>query len=156
MDYSRHLLIDAYNVIHRWPELRRALRSGSGLARDALAAAVQVLHDHERVRVTLVFDGQGTEIQVERPGEQLTFSCVYSPATMSADDIIERLIGNAPDPENHVVVTQDLAERHTIEALGASALSPEDLRHWVNRAEQAVARELAAHQKKVDSQWKTR
>src|SRR5690606_27959349 len=44
MDYSRHLLIDAYNVIHQWPELRRALRQGSAAAREALATSVRVIH----------------------------------------------------------------------------------------------------------------
>lgn len=156
MDYSRHLLIDAYNVIHQWPDLKRAMRRGSVYAREMLATRVRVLHDHERIRVTLVFDGQGSEIQVERPGAQLTFSYVFSPASLSADDVIERLVGGASDPESCIVVTRDLAERHTIEALGASACSPDDLRAWVEQAERSVAGGLSAHRKQVDAEWKNK
>lgn len=156
MDYSRHLLIDAYNVIHQWPELRRALRRGSAEAREALAAAVQVLHDHERIRVTLVFDGQGEEIQVERPGELLTFSYLYSSSSLSADDVIERMVGGAPDPKIYLVVTSDLAERHTVEALGGRALSPADLQAWVAAAERAVTAKLKTRRKRVDSDWQNR
>lgn len=156
MDYSRHLLIDAYNVIHQWPELRRALRRGSATAREALGATVRVLHDHERIRVTLVFDGQGREIEVERPGQLLTFSYVYSSSTLSADDVIERMVGAAPDPSIYVVVTNDLAERHTIEALGASALSPDDLQAWVAATEKAVATKIHTHRKRVDADWKNK
>lgn len=156
MDYSRHLLIDAYNVIHQWPELRRALHEGGAAAREALATAVRVLHDHERVRVTLVFDGQGQEIEVERPGKQLTFSYVYSSASLSADDVIERMVGSAPDAKIYIVVTSDLAERHTIEAAGATALSPRDLQAWVATAERAVAGKLKTHRKAIDSEWKNK
>lgn len=130
MDYSRHLLIDAYNVIHQWPDLRHGLRRGSGFVRDALAGAVRILHDRERIRVTLVFDGRGRDLE------------------------IERLVGRAPDPESCLVVTQDLAERQTVEALGASALSPDELHDWILRVEKAVARDLAEHQREVDSRWK--
>lgn len=153
-DYSRHLLIDAYNVIHHWPELRRALRRGTAVAREELASTVRVLHDHERIRVTLVFDGQGSEIQVERPGPQLTFSYLFSPDSLSADDVIERLVGSAPDPENCIIVTRDLAERHTIEALGAIAHTPDDLRAWVMRVEESVARELTDRRKQIEVDWK--
>lgn len=153
-DYSRHLLIDAYNVIHHWPELRRALRRGNGVAREELAAAVRVLHDRERIRVTLVFDGRGSEIEVERPGHSLTFSYLYSPGSLSADDVIERLVGSASDPGNCIVVTRDLAERRTIEALGAVARSPEELRSWIARARAAVARQLADRSRRVDADWR--
>ncbi len=153
MDYSRHLLIDAYNVIHQWPELRRALREGVTSAREALASRVQVLHDHERLRVTLVFDGQGSEIEIERPGRLQTFSYVYSAKTLSADDVIERMIGAAADPEMYLVVTNDLAERHTVEALGAHALSPDDLQSWVTAAERAVTAKLRTRQKQVEADW---
>lgn len=156
MDYSRHLLIDAYNVIHQWPELRRTLGRGSAACREALAAAVRVLHDHERVRVTLVFDGRGDEIEVERPGKVLTFSYVYSSSFMSADDVIERMVGGAPDAKIYLVVTGDLAERHTVEALGASVLSPRDLHAWVAAAEKAVAAKLKTHRRRIESDWNNR
>lgn len=154
MDYSRHLLIDAYNVIHQWPEMRRALQRGSGVAREELARAVRVLHDHERVRVSLVFDGRGKEIEVERPGRPLTFSYIYSSTSLSADDVIERMVGSAPDPKSYLVVTRDLAERHTIEALGARALSPDDLRAWVAQVERSVAGKLRTRQNAIDSEWR--
>jgi len=154
MDYTRHLIIDAYNVIHQWPETKRELRRGSTFAREKLAAAVRVLHDHEQVRVTLVFDGQGPDVTVERPGAQLTFSFLYSPAAMSADDVIERLVGASPDPANLLVVTQDLAERRTIEALGGTVLSPADLRDWIARVERSMTRDLDKNRRNVQNDWK--
>jgi|SRR5690625_775947 len=156
MDYSRHLLIDAYNVIYKWPKLRRLLKQGSGPARDALASMVQILHDHEKIRVTLVFDGQGDEVQIERPGELLTFSYLFSAKSLSADDVIEQLVGRTEDPATCLVVTGDLAERHTVEALGASALSPDDLLAWIAVTEETLATKIRLHRKSLDSVWKNR
>jgi predicted RNA-binding protein with PIN domain len=154
MDFSRHLLIDAYNVIHQWPDLRQAMRRGSVVAREMLGAAVRALHDHERIRVTLVFDGQGSEIEIERPSAQLTFSYLFSPRSLSADDVIERLVGSAADPGNYVIVTRDLAERHTLEALGATVRSPEELRGWVDQVERSILAGLRVKRKEVDAAWR--
>lgn len=153
MDFARHLIIDGYNVIHQWPETKRELRRGSAFAREMLATAVRILHDRERVRVTLVFDGQGREVTVERPGAHLTFSYLYSPSSMSADDVIEQLVGAAPEPVNFIVVTQDLAERQTIQALGGTVMSPQDLHAWIERAQRAARKDLDAHRKMVEGEW---
>ena len=154
MDFFRHLLIDAYNVIHQWPELKQALRRDRAVAREMLAATVRVIHDREHVRVTLVFDGKGEEITIERPGEALTFSYLYSPSSMSADDVIEQIVGASVEPGRIIVATRDLAERRTIEALGGTVISPEDLRDWVARVERALTRDLTERRKTVESEWK--
>jgi|SRR5690625_1242566 len=156
MDYARHLLIDAYNVIYQLPDLRRLLKKGTAAAREALGTRVQVLHDHERIRVTLVFDGKGDEISVERPGELTTFSYVYSTCSLSADDVIEQIVGGTKDPANCTVVTNDLAERHTIEALGATSLSPNDLEAWIAATEDAMVSKIKTRQKTINSVWRNR
>ncbi len=156
MDFARHLLIDAYNVIHQWPETKRALVPDRAIARELLGAAVRILHDRERVRVTLVFDGRGPEITVERPGESLTFSYLYSPSSMSADDVIEQIVGASAEPGTYIVVTRDLPERRTIEALGGTVMTPEDLHAWIARCREALSRDLAERWKTVESRWKAR
>lgn len=154
MDFSRHLLIDGYNVIHDWPELRTELRGGGAVARERLVEAVRVIHDRDRIRVTIVFDGRGEKIEVERPNEELTFSLVYSPASLSADDVIERLVGAAEESSLCTVVTRDRAERETIEALGAQAISPGELRSWVERTGGFLGRDLESHRRDMDRQWR--
>lgn len=155
MEFSRHLLIDGYNVIHDWPELHAELRGDGSVARSLLADAVRPLHDRERIRVTLVFDGRGADIEIERPGGDNTFSFLFSPATMSADDVIERLIGAADDPSLYTVVTRDRAERETIEALGATGMSPRDLKQWIERTQALLARDLKSHSREIDRRWKS-
>lgn len=155
MDFERHLLIDAYNVIYQWPDLRRLLPARQAAARERLAVTVRPIHDWEKIRVTLVYDGQGQDIEIERPTGQTTFSMIFSPATMSADDVIERLIGASANSEQCMVVTRDAAQRTTVEALGASSITPEQLREWVDRTERAISADIAARRRQVEREWKS-
>ncbi len=155
MECAKHLLVDGYNIAHAWPALRRVLeREGREVVRDSLVARLRVLHDFERVRVTIVFDGRGTDIAIERPTPQPTFSVVYTPGGMTADDLIEQLAAQAAEPAAVIVATADQAERDTIEAAGAAALSPDQLLEWVERVERAQATAVDQHRRQVDRQWR--
>ena len=134
MNFTQHLLIDGANILHAWPELRALLKRDRSAARSQLAQQVAAIHDGERVRVTLVFDGRGQELVMERPSGQVTFSVLYTPASLTADDVIEQLVGQAAEPANCVVATDDQAERQTVAALGAHVMAAEDLLVWVRRA----------------------
>lgn len=136
-----HLLVDGSNVVHAWPELRAELRRAKEVAKARLVERLRPLHDAAGWRVTVVFDGRGSEIAIERPGPELTFSVLHTPAGTTADDIIERLVAHAADPRAITVATGDRAERSTVEAAGAATVSPEGLREWADRAaaEQSAA-----------------
>jgi predicted RNA-binding protein with PIN domain len=135
MNFTQHLLIDGANILHAWPESRALLKRDRSAARSQLAQRVAAIHDGEQVRVTLVFDGRGKELVVERPSGQVTFSILYTPSSLTADDVIEQLVGQAAEPVNCVVATDDQAERQTVAATGAQVISSEDLAAWVRRAE---------------------
>jgi predicted RNA-binding protein with PIN domain len=150
-------LIDGYNLIHHWPELRKVLaEEGGEVARGRLAALVRVLHDVEQVRVSLVFDGRGSELTIERPSQQLTFSFLFSPAGLPADDVIEQLVAQAKVPADVLVATADQREMETIRALGAEGLSPESLQAWIDRVGREQTARLAERRRSVDKAWKRR
>lgn len=157
VEFSQHLLVDGYNIVHAWPEMRRLLiREGRDVARARLVERLRVLHDFERVRVSVVFDGRGADIAIERPTPHTTFSVLYTPAGMTADDVIEQLTVQSAAPRAVFVATADQAERDTVEAAGAQTLSPEQLAEWIERAERAQGVALGEHQRQVESQWRKR
>ena len=133
--YEKHLLIDGSNILHAWTALRVLLKSDRETARAKLSQMLSVLHDEEQVRLTLIFDGRGEKLSIEYPGAQKTFAHIYTPAGTTADDVIEQLVGQAVEPANCTVATNDRAERQTIEASGANGISAEELAAWVQRAE---------------------
>lgn len=130
------------------------LQEGREVARERLVERLRVLHDFEQLRVSIVFDGRGAEIAIERPTRHATFSVLYTPSGTTADDVIEQLATQAQAPAEVIVATADRAERDTIEAAGATALSPEQLAEWVSRAGAGQNHALAEHNRRVDRQWR--
>jgi predicted RNA-binding protein with PIN domain len=123
-------------------------------ARTQLTQRLSSIHDTEQTRVTLVFDGRGDELVVERPSAHVTFSVLYTPSSLTADDVIEQLVGRAADPSSCHVATGDQAERQTIEAAGAVWVPPSDLAAWVARAEARVASGLKDINRRNSAEWK--
>lgn len=155
MEFAKHLLVDGYNIAHAWPDLRRVLvAEGRDVARAQLVERLRVLHDFERLRVSVVFDGRGADIAIERPTRHATFSVLYTPAGMTADDLIEQLAAQAASPGDVIVATADRAECDTVEVAGATVLSPEQLAEWVERAGAAQSETVAEHRRKVERQWR--
>lgn len=155
MEFEKHLLVDGYNIAHAWPELRRILMTeGRDVARAQLVERVRVLHDFERMRVSVVFDGRGADIAIERPTPHATFSVLYTPGGMTADDLIEQLAVQSPKPADVFVATADQSERDTVEAGGVQVVTPEQLAEWIERVGRAQSVAVEEHTKRTASQWK--
>ena len=154
MAFEKHLLVDGANILHAWPELQALLPKDRDAARARLAQRLSAIHDSEEVRITLVHDGRGGELVVERPSKQETFSVLYTPSALTADSVIERLVGKSARPAECIVASGDRAIRQTISALGATPISPDDLAAWVARAEQQQMRQLKRLRRTTEQEWR--
>ena len=124
MPEKKYLLVDGHSVIYGLPELRALHSRQPHKCREVLIRLLTELHDSSDWLVTLVFDGKTGPTEPAEPGK---LAIIYSREGQTADSIIERLVGLAPDPARVFVVTADGAERVTVESLGAVAMSPERL-----------------------------
>lgn len=154
MAFEKHLLVDGANLLHAWPELRALMKRDRNAARSQFVQRLGAVHDAEQTRVTVVFDGRGDELVVERPSGHVTFSILYTPSSLTADDVIEQLVGRAADASLCHVATGDQAERQTIEATGAVWVPPADLAAWVGRAEARVASDVKGLNRANAQKWK--
>jgi len=150
---KRHLLVDGSNIVRDWPELRELHRRDRAAAHAQLEGSLARLHDHEGVRVTLVFDGSGSDLDVRCPGGQRTFAVVRTPSGTTADDFIEGWIGRASAPAACVVATGDVAEGRTVVGLGAEWISPDELASWVKRAATSLDAGLAQRRRENARSW---
>ncbi len=134
-----HLLVDGSNVLHAWPETAALLRRDKNAARARLIDVLASVHGTRECRITIVFDGSGSELAVERPIDDVTFSVLTTPSGVTADEVIEQLVTQGKTPGDCTVVTADRAVRQSVEAAGGSSLPPADLAKWIERAgEQAL------------------
>jgi uncharacterized protein len=152
--FAKHLLIDGSNLVHAWPELRALGKRDRDAARARLSQEVSVIHDMEQFRVTLVFDGRGADLVIERPSGHATFTHLYTATGVTADDVIEQLVGQAAEASACYVATDDRAERQTIEALGATGVSSEELAAWVRRLAGRQRTLLSERQQRNDREWR--
>ncbi len=156
VSFTRHLLIDGANVAHGWPELRAMMRRERDEARALLVRRVAVLHDEEQMRVTVVFDGRGAELSIERPSGHATLSVLHTASGVTADEVIEQLVAAAAEPANCLVVTADRAERQTVAATGAHVLSPDDLARWIAQVEERQSGRLSDLRRDNEHKWRKR
>ena len=153
VESGKHLLVDGSNVLHAWPELRALIGRDRSTAQARLVAALTAIHDAEAVRVTVVFDGSGTEVEISCPGGRASFAIVRTPSGMTADDFIESWVGRAAAPGLCWVATGDRAEVRTVEALGGQTLAPDDLASWCGRAAARLEEKLAGRKRENDREW---
>ena len=154
VNFVQHLLIDGANVLHASPELRELLKRDRDTARSQLIQQVAAIHDGEQIRVTVVFDGRGSELIVERPLGEVTFSVVYTPSSLTADDVIEQYVGRSANPADCVVATGDRAEAQTVRATGAHVISPDELLAWGQRAQTRLSAKATGIRRKNAQDWR--
>jgi predicted RNA-binding protein with PIN domain len=158
-DYSQseHLILDGYNLIHAIPEVRNAMRvHGLSVARERFQELSSCLHDPGKVRLTIVYDGQGGKIDVDQPiPDDPGYAIVYSPSGVSADEVIERLVTNADAPERILVATKDNAIAQTFAASGAFVLTPDELLDRIQRVNSGRSRVLQEKRRQNRKEWDT-
>jgi predicted RNA-binding protein with PIN domain len=153
---SKHLLVDGANILHAWPELRALLKRDRTAAQAKLVSYLSVIHDNDGVRVTVVFDGSGADLDVTCPGGRQTFAVVRTPTGMTADVFIERWVARAVDPATCWVATADVGEGSSVAALGGQWIDPDDLESWVKRAATGLGSKLAGRRDENDKKWRSR
>ena len=123
---AQYLIVDGHSIIFAWPKLRQLHARRSSLAREALVKKLRHYQDWTGVHVVVVFDGRGERVTEQSdPHDVQVF---YARRDQSADAIIERLASKYASRFDVTVATSDSLEKETVNACGASCLSPEGLR----------------------------
>lgn len=152
---AKHLLVDGYNIIHQWPELARLLKDfGVEAARAQLGECLRPIHDSEHYRVTIVFDGRGKSPEIERPSPDLTFSFLFTPTGITADQMIEELVSTAKYPLEIIVATRDNLLTETVGANGGLTLSPQQLLDWVDSCRKRVTAIVQDQNRSSRARWR--
>ncbi|MFH0954182.1 MAG: NYN domain-containing protein [Verrucomicrobiota bacterium] len=118
--HAAWLIVDGYSLLHRDPALKPTSRGGLKTARQRLVRNLEEVAGLAADRITVVFDGTASG---SGEGYESAVQVLFSPSHQTADTVIERLVHACPEPGQVLVVTSDLAERHTVSAAGAHTMS---------------------------------
>src|SRR5690606_37583424 len=121
------LLVDGYNMIGAWPEPERLKELDLEAARERLPAKLAEYQGCPGTRVYVIFDAH----QVRGLGKtyrQHKLTVIYTREKETADECIERLVGELMKRGRHIyVATSDMIEQHVAFGKGALRVSAREL-----------------------------
>ncbi len=137
-----HYIVDGYNVIHAWPELRELAAGELAEARDRLVHRMAEYGAYEGYDMTIVFDALFTTDEAHEEQRGAHLSVIYTAAGETADSYIERLAYESVRAGREVhVVTSDGAEQTIALGVGAYRLPPRELWRRVKKRREKLRRE---------------
>ena len=153
---AEYLLVDGYNIIYAWDDLKELANTNIGSARDALIDMLCNYRSWTSAEIVLVFDAykiKGGHRKTERHGN---IYVVYTEEAESADTYIEKLSYGMKKRYKVKVATSDYAEQ--IIALGNNAqpIWASDFRMEIDRVNQEISDWIKKHNIKAELESKNR
>lgn len=140
------MIVDGYNVIHAWPELKRLLNEASlEAARDRLIERLAVFGMVTGAEVTVVFDSRHAPAPTEEMIEGVRV--MFTRKGHSADHAIERLAYEASGSGGVITVaTSDRFQSDMVRGMGGAVVSATELERQVTAAEGEMGRRVQRYQ----------
>jgi predicted RNA-binding protein with PIN domain len=101
----RVYLIDGYNLLHQFPELRRKMEYDLENARESLLARLTGFSLAKNVEVSVVFDGSGEPDPAS--SRKRTVRVRFSRPPEKADPLIKKMISERKNDEEIILVSSD-------------------------------------------------
>ncbi len=130
---DNYLLVDGYNIIFAWQELRELAEGNLEAARGKLADILCNYQGYKDNIVILVYDAYRVE---GNPGEHIQYlniHIVYTKEAETADMYIEKVTHEIGRKHHVTVATSDAMEQMIVWGQGAARLSAEGLREEIEQ-----------------------
>lgn len=133
---NRIIVIDGYNVINNWADLRETAELDMAVAREALIERMVNYAGLAELQIKIVFDAHLVKNGSGSREVRHDVEIIYTRQGVTADEYIEKVTAEAG--EEIIVVTADGAEQGMIFGHGALRMTPMELWEAVKRAREAV------------------
>jgi len=150
------ILVDGYSLLHAWPELAPRAARHSAAARAALIRELTHYRDATGAPITVFFDGSFPRGAGPPPDPEHSIEVLFSRAGQTADDLIERAAHRFQAYGQVLVVTDDVAERDTVLAVGGMTTGCATFIAQIQAARADVARDLKHHNRTERQRYRRR
>ncbi len=133
-----YILVDGYNIIFAWDELKKAAEENLDLARNMLIRMLCNFRGYKKCELIVVFDAyrvKGEHREIEKHGG---ISAVYTKEAETADMYIEKVTHELAKEHRVRVATSDGAEQVIILGNGAYRVSASEFYAEVKAAEAEI------------------
>lgn len=137
-EMDEYLLVDGYNIIFAWDDLKELAEMNIDGARTRLMDILSNYQGYKKCRLILVFDAYKVE---GNPGEVVKYHnihVVYTKEAETADQYIEKTVHEIGRKYHVTVATSDHLEQVIILGQGGHRLSAQNLREEIELAGQEI------------------
>lgn len=135
---EEYLLVDGYNIIFAWPELRDLAQDNMDGARIQLLECLTNYQGIKKCQIIVVFDAyrvQGNRAEIL---DYQNIHMVYTKEAQTADHYIEKFVHDHQAKYDVTVATSDGLEQIIIRGAGCTLLSARELKEEIERANERV------------------
>ncbi|MFE8698583.1 NYN domain-containing protein [Cytobacillus sp. FJAT-53684] len=141
------LIVDGYNVIGAWPELRELKNKDFSAARDRLIEKMAEYQAYSGYRVIIVFDAHFVK-GIEKKYKNYKVEVIFTRTNETADERIEKLAISLNNIKTQIhVATSDFTEQWAIFGQGALRKSSRELLNEMNHVESRINKRVKKIQK---------
>ena len=138
---EEYLLVDGYNIIFAWEELRELAEANIHAARDKLMDILSNYQGYKKCTLILVFDAYKLEGHAEEVFSYHNIHVVYTKEAETADQYIEKTVHRIGREYQVTVATSDRLEQVIILGQGAARISALGLKEEVEEAAEQLRQE---------------
>lgn len=121
------LLIDGYNVIFAWDELKELARENLDVARERLIDIISNYQGYKKCMIIIVFDAYKVKGNIGSKEKVHNIYVVYTKEAQTADMYIERTTHEIAEHYDVTVATSDALEQLIVIGQGANRISSRQL-----------------------------
>lgn len=140
---KEYLLVDGYNIIFGWEELKNLAQADIGAARGALMDILSNYQGYKNNTLILVFDAYKVEGNPGTSQKYHNIHVVYTKEAETADQYIEKVTHEIGRGNRVTVATSDGLEQMIILGQGASRMSARGLWEEIEASNVEIRRELS-------------
>lgn len=138
------LLVDGYNIINAWGDLRELSLKNFDNARTKLIEKLANYQGFKKITVILVFDAYLVKGSSGNIVKQNGLSVVYTKEAETADNYIEKITKNMPKRYRVIVATSDALEQLIVMGYGAERMTPKELKEEIASTEKSISKKISS------------
>ena len=142
------LLVDGYNIIFAWDDLKELAENNIDSARDKLMDILCNYQGYKKCQLMVVFDAYRVKGHDTEVSEFHNIFVVYTKEAETADSYIEKFAHKNSNKYDITVATSDRLEQMIIMGQGCRAMSARSLKEEVQHAVKELRNELEANNPK--------
>jgi len=132
------LLVDGYNIIHAWPELKELAAENMDGARLALLDSLSNYRAIRNCRIIVVFDAYRVPGRREEMIDYHNIHLVFTGEARTADQYIEKFAHDNKNKYRITVATSDGLQQMIVRGSGCSLLSARELKAEIEEANERI------------------